>query len=693
LPSKFISDSSYKEWLLGKPPSTKNYPIQNQKQIRKYWKDLEAGEKELQCINSVEETYKRLERQPQRHLTEERRIVKLFNLIKSLEISGEITQEELTKEVLRLLRTTDDSKFIDSVLFPTLDEIGSFPRLSLHFLGKNVYKTISDLNFNKLIKELEKKEGKEDAKSNMTKQKSQATKSGKVNSNQEMSNANGTNKKSILKSGSKENDKKLSIPTPEKNQTTLDEEKRKISRDLLNGIGATMIGGKGDLSEKKKQKRRKTKDFTQYSVCSQQNNPEHPKATSLRNEDHYANIRRTNSTTNEGVEEHNTLSYNQTVSTKTESRVPPSQALTNLYSRQEFEVREENDDLSNDSISVKSKKGSVDHNQNTSVDFDEKNARTNSFEKKGRKKFVNKGFFTIMKQGEEQGAKIKKAGRDTRNGKTQLINLYGDNRKQKQNSVLKPVAIHPVKQPTKTEKLIVDEIDKQNEIEVKKTRKNSGNKNLEDISSPLLKKVISKNSHQGPTTDNKIVYGATLKSVSKWEVEDSTPKPKDKTQKSGVMAKPVFENEAAMTNGLKTQSSIKSGFQKYLSETTALEQGELFFKNYLNSSVLECISRINSGVKQREPLRSASYFRVLSVINQSFRPKKTSVKVYGSWVTGLMADQSDIDLTIVKHEISERSEGRRMLEVLEANLKNFAWVKETKGIYSAMVPVLKLVRD
>lgn len=132
--------------------------------------------------------------------------------------------------------------------------------------------------------------------------------------------------------------------------------------------------------------------------------------------------------------------------------------------------------------------------------------------------------------------------------------------------------------------------------------------------------------------------------------------------------------------------------KSHLSEKLALDQGKMFFSQVLDKHALQLVSKINQEELSKDHLRMAAYERVRRVVIGSFpQSRNISLAVFGSWATKMMTPYSDIDLMLCGFETLDRQSVVRALEVIEQNMKNLGWVVEIKGIYTASVPVIKIV--
>ena len=687
-----IIDCYMQHLLHSKDSFRKNYPLEHQKQIRKYWKSLSLVERETLVKEQVENNSATHEGSNR----EERRRAKIFNLVTSLSPVATLKvldPEPDSKELaLNYFRSLDDTSFIDSLLFPTLEQVASVPRLSLHSLGRLVYKRINDINFEKLVIQLEEKKAVVEIKSNKTTSKK---KSLTKRTSQKGSNGQPTTPQGEL------------VDSPESDfnkPLALDLEMKLVTQEFASGDGSEWFcSGTNSHSNhyRNKGKRQKEKgdkvktSSNEFNVASAisggpiGSSSDNNKAQSLHGITRAEpEVKRTYSTTNNlHIDDLNTTSNNRTLSTKTEEKMRPAQPLTKQHSRPEGEVREEDDLSAEDTISRTSNRGSVDHNNaNSSVDHKKNNLRTNSIERDVKKKLAasnNRLFKQLQKNGDPPKKEV--GGHLVSGNKAQLVSLYSNHDiKEIMNNcevkrIIRPARTSAVN-PSKTANS--PRVDPDTKIpKYIELRKGSSNQKPDEPISPLIPKVIEKTPpSKKPTDSKKAIYSTVINKLTKWENQDSADTPENI---------PITLDFDGVEVALKPD--INKGFQKYLSVPMTLEQGELFFKNYLSYSVNECVSKIKVTTKSYEPLRITAFRRIRNVITQSFKAIKSTLLIYGSWVTGLMIDSSDIDLCIKRYEALERNEIKNILETLEHCFRAFKWVVEVKGIYTAYVPVLKLV--
>lgn len=637
----------------------------------------------------------------------ERRKQKLFKLILTLipgreKSIGSDDLKSLGVSCIEYMRIHSDASFIDALLFPTLEQMSSIDRFAMHDLGKLIFRKVNDINYSKLFSQLEEKDKakKAELSSKASKKKSSKKSSQKGGQVREKDDS----LKDIMKSpGENSALKKSSILQPN-TTATFEEEFQKMSKEYLSDKSGWIVSSSSNKESKNKKitnhKKRRSNDFGKqaYSGMAKSIENDSQKAQSMKNgdlPDFSSDIKRTMSFTNNLQDDMKTVSNNRTLSSKTDTGIMKSQEVTNIYSRPENEVREE-DDLSNyeETFNRKSNRGSVDHNQNSSsVDPKNRNLRTNSIEREVKKKIsLNTRAFKPLQIVDIPASSNKLIStKDKKEAK--IVNLYSENAIQEimRGSKNTPKTCRTLLTPNskpKRESLRLD-LEKSAISMNPEKKKVSSHSKLEDTSfSPSVQKMVEKTPPK--INEKKQVYSAMITKLGKWEIDEIDILTKEKAVKLNPITLDFDPNDE-MKREINPKIDIKTGFQKYLSGAMTLEQGELFFKNYLNYNINECVSKIKANVNNSEQLRISAFKRLRSVITQSSKSFKSTLMVYGSWVTGLMTETSDIDICIKRYEILDRLEVKAILETLEYHLKQFKWVLDIKGIYTATVPVLKMV--
>lgn len=127
-----------------------------------------------------------------------------------------------------------------------------------------------------------------------------------------------------------------------------------------------------------------------------------------------------------------------------------------------------------------------------------------------------------------------------------------------------------------------------------------------------------------------------------------------------------------------------------ISYSHAKEIASQFFNNHLRRNINNLNYKLTEQAKALEPSRITVYERLKRVIRQSFISHNFGLISYGSWNTGLLIPNSDIDLCIQGFDVIDRQGVVRILETIENNLRLFKWVLDIKPIYTANIPVLKI---
>lgn len=113
-------------------------------------------------------------------------------------------------------------------------------------------------------------------------------------------------------------------------------------------------------------------------------------------------------------------------------------------------------------------------------------------------------------------------------------------------------------------------------------------------------------------------------------------------------------------------------------------------------------SIIEDRLEKMEPLRVLAYEKLVSLTKLTYSevPKdKIEMKVYGSMVTKLAIDTSDMDISvhgvIDEQELAASGNPRQLtvsvMERIHERLNSFDWVEANHMISSATIPIIKLV--
>lgn len=111
----------------------------------------------------------------------------------------------------------------------------------------------------------------------------------------------------------------------------------------------------------------------------------------------------------------------------------------------------------------------------------------------------------------------------------------------------------------------------------------------------------------------------------------------------------------------------------------------------LNSLVDGFVHKLKCLSQKTESSRKLTKQRLQKVMDLTFpNTNQPELTEYGSWKTGLLIPDSDIDFQITNTGAISREDVIQILDTFSFNLKNFGWVKDVKQIFSAKLPILKI---
>lgn len=115
------------------------------------------------------------------------------------------------------------------------------------------------------------------------------------------------------------------------------------------------------------------------------------------------------------------------------------------------------------------------------------------------------------------------------------------------------------------------------------------------------------------------------------------------------------------------------------------------FNEKVNSDLTEFLNEIQEPSPHLMNLRSLAFNRLLFIVSNLFPEYQPSLRLYGSCATGLALPNSDMDIGITGFESCPSYETTEILQVLLSKLTFLKWVKTYKPIFTASIPVLKIV--
>ena len=133
-----------------------------------------------------------------------------------------------------------------------------------------------------------------------------------------------------------------------------------------------------------------------------------------------------------------------------------------------------------------------------------------------------------------------------------------------------------------------------------------------------------------------------------------------------------------------------------------LQQNEEKFLALVGQQILQMQAIIERRLAKMEPLRNLAYEKLLSTAKLTYSevPKdRIEFKIYGSMVTKLAIDTSDMDISIDgvidERELAESGNPRQLtvsaMERIHERLNALDWVEANHLISTATIPIIKLV--
>ena len=119
------------------------------------------------------------------------------------------------------------------------------------------------------------------------------------------------------------------------------------------------------------------------------------------------------------------------------------------------------------------------------------------------------------------------------------------------------------------------------------------------------------------------------------------------------------------------------------------------FSSFVGENIKKIIAELQSQAELLNNHRRIILNRINCIVHKSFKTTDVNVYPYGSYATGLLTPFSDLDLAISFNTFTSTTleEKKNFLDTLENNLRLFSFVKESKKVLTASVPVVKIVAD
>ena len=165
---------------------------------------------------------------------------------------------------------------------------------------------------------------------------------------------------------------------------------------------------------------------------------------------------------------------------------------------------------------------------------------------------------------------------------------------------------------------------------------------------------------------------------------ESSPKPSE----------PFSENLQARRDSKETEvQKLGRLIQEQKEKINELTQDA--FSSFVGDQVKKVVADLKSQAEVLNTHRQIILNRINFIVHKSFKTTEVNVYPYGSFETGLLTPFSDLDLAISFNTIAPTTleEKRSILDTLENNLRLFSFVKESKKVLTASVPVIKIKAD
>lgn len=115
------------------------------------------------------------------------------------------------------------------------------------------------------------------------------------------------------------------------------------------------------------------------------------------------------------------------------------------------------------------------------------------------------------------------------------------------------------------------------------------------------------------------------------------------------------------------------------------------FSYKVNNDLNDFLNEMQENAPHIMNFRSLMFQRLLFVVSHIFAEYQPNLRLYGSCATGLALPTSDMDIGITGFEALSSFESTDILQVLLSKLTYLKWVRTYKPIFTATIPVLKLV--
>jgi DNA polymerase sigma len=112
----------------------------------------------------------------------------------------------------------------------------------------------------------------------------------------------------------------------------------------------------------------------------------------------------------------------------------------------------------------------------------------------------------------------------------------------------------------------------------------------------------------------------------------------------------------------------------------------------LSAEIESVIQALDNHHLKLKPYRAKLIEALEKAIKKHSGPNSVELEMYGSVANSLEIENSDIDLRVVGKQFDSEN-GKIFMQQLERKLRTEKYIKSTKAILTAKVPVIKLVRN
>lgn len=117
------------------------------------------------------------------------------------------------------------------------------------------------------------------------------------------------------------------------------------------------------------------------------------------------------------------------------------------------------------------------------------------------------------------------------------------------------------------------------------------------------------------------------------------------------------------------------------------------FYKVFDEHILSHTTGISQEIADYEAERSYVHKRIERIAQTELQCERLIVKVFGSLITGLALQSSDMDMAVTGLDISDRTTLIEDMHTLTRALDDWDLVKELKSIETASIPVIKAKID